>query len=72
MHNETYPSLLLPKLTAILLVVIFLSGITEIVCLTTYARQTKYETENVSLKLNGKTNQTNLPVETQYNTEVLN
>ena len=63
MHNERPNSLLLPKVTAILLVVIFLSGMTEIIFLATYARQNNYSTVNVSSKLTGKTTPSNASLE---------
>jgi hypothetical protein len=63
MHDERSPSLLLPKLTAILLVIVFLSGMSEIIFLAKYARQNTYTTANVTSKLNNKTTNANTSVE---------
>jgi hypothetical protein len=63
MYNERPNSLLLPKVTAILLVVIFLSGMTEIIFLATYARQKNYNTVNVSSKFTSKTTPPNASLE---------
>jgi hypothetical protein len=50
MNKETRPSLLLIKLSALVLLAVFLSGIVEIVCLAVYAHKTNYSIFSVTEK----------------------
>ena len=51
------PSLLLIKLSAIVLIAVFLSGIAEIVCLAVYAHKTNYSIFAVTEKVFSKPEQ---------------
>lgn len=51
MQIENSPSLFLPKLAAVLLIVVFLSGMVEFVCLAVTAKQSNYSITNETSKL---------------------
>jgi hypothetical protein len=69
MHNETAPSLFLPKLAALLLLVVFLSGMVEIVCLATSAQKTNYSIVNETSKLISNPSKAHVPT-TQISSQV--
>jgi hypothetical protein len=64
MHTEKSPSLLLPKLAAMLFVAMFLSGMSEIICLATTTNQSVKVSQYQALQIMNKPHHTHPVVET--------
>lgn len=54
MQKERHPSLFLPKFTAFLLIIVFLSGMSEIIIFSTYAIKTSRSLTSQKTKLTKK------------------